>query len=143
MVRNVLALVLGLILGGIANMALVTVSTVMNPLPEGVVPNDLEAVREHMLEHPMPTGALLMVLAAHSGGSFVSGLVCGLVARRRWYRAAFGMGVLWMCGGIYMLTVLPSPPWFAVADVLLYVPAALAGVQLGGSRADGLSDNIA
>ena len=34
-----------------------------------------------------------------------------------------------------MLMMLPAPIWFAVADVLLYVPGALLGVKLGGGFA--------
>jgi hypothetical protein len=40
---------------------------------------------------------------------------------------------LWLCGGVAMLMMLPAPPWFAVADVVLYIPAALVGVKLGGA----------
>ena len=80
----------------------------------------------------MPTGALLMVLVAHAGGSLVSGLVCGLIAMRTWYIAAIGMGILWTCGGVAMLMMLPSPIWFAIADVVLYIPAAVLGVVVGG-----------
>jgi hypothetical protein len=75
----------------------------------------------------------LVVLAAHAGGSFVSGFVCGVIARRPWYLAATILGILWTCGGIAMLTMLPAPTWFAIADVVLYIPAALAGVKLGSA----------
>ena len=34
---------------------------------------------------------------------------------------------------VSILMMLPAPTWFAVADVLLYVPAALWGARLGGS----------
>ena len=113
-------------------MALVKLSQAMYPLPEGLNPNDFEALRAHVEANGMPTGALLIVLAAHAGGSLVSGFVCGLIAGRAWYAAAVALGVLWMCGGIAMLMMLPSPIWFTVADVLLYIPAALLGVKLGG-----------
>ncbi|WP_182869140.1 hypothetical protein [Stieleria mannarensis] len=132
MIRNVVAIVAGLIAGSIFNMALVSVSHVVYPLPDGIDPNDFEAFRTHVETNGMPTGALLIVLAAHAGGSFVSGLVCGLVAKRAWYIAAGILGILWMCGGISMLMMLPAPIWFAVVDIVLYVPAALLGVRLGG-----------
>ena len=70
---------------------------------------------------------------AHAGGSLVSGFVASLIARRAWYKAAAGMGMLWMCGGLFMLTVLPCPVWFAVADIILYVPAALLGARMAGT----------
>jgi len=63
----------------------------------------------------------------------VSGFVCGLIAMRSWYVAAGLLGLLWMCGGIAMLMMLPAPVWFAVADVVLYIPAALLGVKFGGA----------
>jgi hypothetical protein len=133
MTRKILAVVLGIVAGGAFNMARVMASHAVYPLPEGIDPNDFEALKAHVTVHGMPTGALIMVLIAHAGGSFVSGFVCGLIARRCWYAAALGMGILWMCGGIYMLMMLPSPTWFAVADVVLYIPAALLGVWLGGT----------
>lgn len=132
MIRKVLALLSGLIAGGVFNMALVSVSHVMYPLPQGIDPNDFEAFRAHVEANGMPTGAMMIVLGAHAGGSFVSGFVCGLIARRSWYIAAVILGVFWTCGGIAMLMMIPAPIWFAVADVLLYVPAAVGGVMLGG-----------
>jgi hypothetical protein len=133
MVRKILAVLIGIVAGSVFNMAIVTLSHTVYPLPEGIDPNDFDAFRAHLETSGMPTGALLMVLSAHAGGSFVSGLSCGLIAKRAWYVAAVALGLLWMCGGIAMLMMLSSPIWFAVADVVLYVPAALLGVRLGGA----------
>jgi hypothetical protein len=136
MARNILAVVIGLFVGGAFNMGLIEVSHSVYPLPEDLDPNDFEAFRAHLEAKPMPTGALLFVLAAHSGGSLVSGFACGLIAMRSWYRAAIGLAAFWTCGGIFMLFLLPSPVWFAVTDILLYVPGALLGVKLGGTLRD-------
>ena len=133
MIRKILAVLIGVVAGSVFNMAIVTLSHAVYPLSEGMDPNDFDAFRAHVAANGMPTGALLMVLVAHAGGSFVSGLLCGLIAKRPWYVAAVALGLLWMCGGIAMLMMLPSPIWFAVADVILYVPAALLGVRLGGT----------
>lgn len=131
--RKILAVVLGLIAGGVFNMALVQVSNTVYPLPAGVDPNDFEAFSAHVKANGLPSGALLIVLAAHAGGSFVSGLVCGWIAKRAWYLAAAFLGFLWTCGGASMLLMIPAPLWFAVADLLLYIPAALLGVKLGAA----------
>lgn len=133
MLRKIAAVVIGIIAGGLFNMAIVTLSHAVYPLPEGVASGTFADFQAHVEAHGMPTGALLMVLAAHAGGSFVSGLVCGLIAGRPWYVAAGGLGFFWTCGGVTMLMMLPAPTWFAVADVALYVPAALLGVTLGGA----------
>ena len=133
MIRKILAVLIAVVAGSVFNMTIVTLSHTVYPLPEGIDPNDFDAFRAHVEANGMPTGAMLMVLVAHAGGSFVSGLLCGLIAKRSWYVAAVALGLLWMCGGIAMLMMLPSPIWFAVADVVLYVPAALLGVRLGGA----------
>ena len=133
MIRKTLAIIIGIVAGSAFNMAIVTISQAVFPLPAGIDPNDFEAFKAHIEAHGMPTGALILVLAAHAGGSLVSGFVCGLIAMRSWYVAAIGLGLLWTCGGIAMLMMLPAPTWFAVADVVLYVPAALLGVRLGGA----------
>ena len=136
MIRKILAFLLAFLLGWIAgaifNMTLVHVSHVVYPFPEGVDPNNFEAIKAHVVANGLPTGALMIVLMAHAGGSFVS----GLVAMRSWYLAAAILGAFWTCGGIAMLMMLPSPTWFAVADILLYVPGALLGVKLGGALTD-------
>jgi len=133
MIRKVLAVLFGIVAGGVFNMAIVTVSNAVYPLPDGIDPNDFNAFKAHVEAHGMPTGALVMVLVAHAGGSLVSGFVCGLIATRSWYVAGIGLGILWTCGGIAMLMILPAPTWFAVADVVLYIPAALLGVWTGGA----------
>lgn len=133
MIRKILAVIFGAIAGSAFNMALVTLSHVVYPLPAGIDPNDFEAFKAHVEAHGMQNGALLMVLLAHAGGSLVSGFVCGIIARRAWYVAAVALGVLWTCGGIAMLLMLPSPVWFAALDTLLYVPAAVLGVKWGGA----------
>jgi hypothetical protein len=132
MLRKILAVAIGWVAGSVFNMAIVMVSNAVYPLPDGVDPNDMDAIRTHLQTHGMATGALILVLVAHIGGSFVSGLVCGLIARRAWYLAAVCLGILWTCGGVTMLMLLPAPTWFAVADTALYIPAALIGVALGG-----------
>ncbi len=130
--RHILSVILAIVAGSIVNMALVKVSQVVYPFPADVDPNDMESFRAYVEANGLPTGALLIVWAAHAGGSFVSGLVCGLVARRAWIAAAVALGFLWTGGGVAMLMMIPAPMWFAVLDTLSYIPAALAGVMVGG-----------
>ncbi len=132
MFRKIVAFVLGVVAGSAFNMALVTLSHAVYPMPDTVDPNDFEAFRAQIEANGMPVGAMLIVLAAHAGGSLVSGFVCALIATKPWYSAATALGTLWMSGGIAMLMMLPSPIWFAVVDIALYIPCALLGAKLGG-----------
>lgn len=133
LLRKIIAVVIGIVVGSVFNMAVVTSSHAVFPLPAGVDPNDFEEFKAHVEAHGLPTGALILVIIAHAGGSFVSGFVCGLIARRPWHAAAIGLGLLWTCGGAAMLFMLPAPAWFAVADIALYIPAAVLGVRWGGA----------
>ena len=137
MLRKILAIVLGIVIGSVVNMAFIQLSHSAYPLPEGVDPNDFEAFKAYVEAHGLPTGALLIVLVAHAGGSFASGFVCGAIVRKPWYLAAALLGILWTVGGVAMLLMLPSPTWFAVTDVALYVPAALFGTWAGGKLIGG------
>ena len=134
MARKITAVVVGFIAGNLFNAAFIIASILVFPLPDGVSPFTApEKFQEHVAENGLPTGALIFVLIAHAGGSFVSGLVCGLVAMRAWYVPALCFGIFFTIGGIYNLTQIPSPTWFAITDIVLYIPAALVGVMIGGA----------
>lgn len=132
MLRKILAIVLGMVIGSVVNMMFVQLSNSVYPLPEGVDPNDFEAFKAYVEAHGLPTGVLLIVLIAHAGGSFASGFVCGAIVKKPWYFAAALLGILWTAGGVAMLLMLPSPIWFAITDVAFYIPAALFGTWAGG-----------
>lgn len=56
MIRKILAIVTGIVLGGGFNLAMVMASHAVYPLPEGVDPNDFSAFRTHVIAHGLPTG---------------------------------------------------------------------------------------
>jgi len=59
-------------------------------------------------------------------------LVAKLVLKHK-MNFAFGIGVFFLMGGIYMSTLLPAPTWFTVLDlVVAYLPMAWLGGKLGG-----------
>jgi hypothetical protein len=48
MLRNVLAVIAGIVIGGLVNMAIIAVSPSLIPLPAGVSPNDPESLSKAM-----------------------------------------------------------------------------------------------
>ena len=48
------------------------------------------------------------------------------------YFMAAVLGLLFLLAGIANLMMIPHPVWFAVMDVLLYLPMALTGSWLAG-----------
>lgn len=125
--RNVLAFVVGVIVGGAANMGIIILSSTLIPLPEGVNPNDMESINANIhLYRPIH---FLMPWLAHAMNAFLGGLVGAWLAASHKMHIALGIGALTMVGGIAACFMIPAPAWFMVADLALaYIPMAwLAG----------------
>ncbi len=95
------------------------------PLPEGSNMNDMTAIAEYI--KIAPTGALLMVIVAHIGGTFLAGISTALVSKNN--ITTYIVGGFFTLAGIYNLYMLPSPWWFSI-EVILYLTAAFYGYNL-------------
>ena len=125
--RNVLAVLLAIIAGGIANMGIIMLSGSIIPPPEGVDPSDMESIKTNM--HLFEAKHYAMPFLAHAAGSFVGALVAALLAVTHKMKFAIGLGIWTLVGGIMAATMIPAPTWFIVLDLgLAYIPTAwLAG----------------
>lgn len=125
--RNVLAVLAGVIVGAAGNMGVITLSGSIIPPPEGVNSADMESIKQSM--HLFQPIHFLMPFLAHAAGSFVGALVAALIAATHKMKFAIGLGIWTMVGGIMAATMIPSPTWFIVVDLgLAYIPTAwLAG----------------
>ena len=127
--RNILAVIAGVFAGGAANMAIITISGSVIPLPEGIDPNNMESLKENM--HLFEPIHFLMPFLAHALGSFVGALVAAMIAASHKMKFAIGLGVWTMIGGIMAATMIPSPTWFIVADLTLaYIPTAFVAGKI-------------
>lgn len=132
--RNVLAVIAGVIAGWIANMGLIMLSGSIIPPPEGVNPSDMESIKANM--HLFEAKHFIMPFLAHSMGAFVGGLVAALVAVSHKMKFAMGLAIFTMLGGIAAAFMIPSPTWFIVVDLTLaYIPMG----YLAGKIAEGKS----
>ena len=130
MVRRITGVVVGLIAGGLGVFLIEGISSFMYPAPPGFDWQDREAVRQFVVA--LPAGAFLIVLAAHGIGTFLAGFTCAAIVQERWLAGPIIIAALLLLGGISNLLMIPHPIWFATVDVLLYIPAALAGGRIGG-----------
>ncbi|TWT56999.1 hypothetical protein KOR42_03560 [Thalassoglobus neptunius] len=123
--RKLVGILGGLIVGFAWNMALVILSSFLFPLPPGVDLNDADAFAAYV--ETLPPTAFLIVLLAHAGGAFVGGYICELIVAQNWLAGPICIGTLTLLGGITNLMMISHPIWFAIADVILYLPAAIFG----------------
>jgi hypothetical protein len=130
LVRNVLALVLGALVGGSVNMTLITLGTALIPPPPGVDVTQAEALAQSI--HLFEPRHFVMPWLAHALGTGVGAFVAYLVAASHKAAFAWAIGALFLCGGIAACFMIPAPAWFIALDLLLaYLPMAWFGIRLG------------
>ena len=132
-VKNVLAVIIGIMVGWIVNMFIVMMSGQIVPMPEGVNPNDLESLKASA--HLFKPIHYLMPFLAHALGTLVGAFMAAKVAAKNPARIGLIVGVFFLLGGILAATMIPAPIWFIIADlVLAYIPMSMLGARLAGNR---------
>lgn len=133
--RRMAALVAGFVVGSVVNMALVKAGPLLVPAPGGVDTSTMEGLKATM--HLFGPQHFVFPFLAHALGTFAGALVACLLAPDRTAGPAYGVGVLFLAGGIAASAMLPAPLWFIALDVLLaYLPMAwLAQRLVRGPRA--------
>lgn len=137
MLRRFIGVIVGLCVGFLAVLLVEGLSLLFYPFPSGLDMTDAQAMQRYV--ENLPAGALVLVLMAHIAGSFAGAFACAAVVRHRWTTGSLLIGTLLLVGGLVNLVRIPHPVWFAIADVIVYIPFSLlggsAGLRLFGSRA--------
>ena len=127
--RSILAVVIGWIVGSAVNMGLVSVGHSVYPL-EGVDINDMEALAAAMPN--FTAEQFIFPFLAHALGTLVGAAVAALIASRHRMRVALIVGAIFFVGGIVVNFMLPAPTWFKALDIILaYLPMAWIGGRIG------------
>jgi hypothetical protein len=130
-VRNILAVVAGLVVGSTVNMGIIMISGSIIPPPEGVDNTTMEGLKAGM--HLFQPKHFIFPFLAHALGTFVGAFVATMIAATHKMKFALVIGVIFMAGGIANVIMLPSPTWFTVLDLAgAYLPMGyLAGKLIG------------
>ncbi len=132
-IRNILGFILGMFIGSVVNMALISLNGSVVPLPEGIDPQDIESLKANIDRFSIANS--LVPIIAHAAGALAGAFVATKICLS--YQKTFSLviGGLFMMGGIAMIVMLPqTPTWVAVLDLVLYIPSALLGWKLAGSK---------
>jgi hypothetical protein len=130
LIRNILAILAGIVVGGAVNMALVTLSPTLIPPPPGVDVTNAESLAKAM--HLFEPRHFLMPFLAHAIGTLAGALVAYLIATVHKTRFSYAIGVIYLCGGIAASFMIPAPMWFITLDLLAaYIPMAWLSNQIG------------
>ena len=128
--RNVLAVIAGLFVGGVVNMGIISISDLVIAPPAGVDVSDMESLKANM--HLFGPKNFIFPFLAHAVGTLAGGYAAARIAGTRKMSMALIVGAVFLLGGIMMVISVGGPIWFSVLDlVVAYIPMA----WLGGSLA--------
>lgn len=128
--RVILAIVAGVVIGGVVNMALVMLGSAIVPAPEGVDPASMESVAASA--HLYQPKHFLFPFLAHAIGTLAGATAAHLIAARYRDTVAWIIAGLFFAGGVAAATMIPAPVWFIASDlVLAYFPMALIATKIG------------
>ena len=132
--RNILAVIVGLFVGGLVNMGLIMIGGSLIPPPPGVDVNDIVSINAHIHEYSLVQ--IMVPFFAHALGTLVGAFVAVKIAVSRKMMLALIIGAFNLLGGIMAVRMIPdSPMWFSTLDlVVAYIPMALLGWRLGSRK---------
>jgi hypothetical protein len=125
--KNILAVIAGLLIGGVVNMALVVIGPKVIPPPEGAILTTMEGLKAAM--PLMQPKHFLFPFLAHALGTLVGAMITALIAANHKMKFAIAIGICFLIGGIMNTVLLPSAPmWFNALDAIVaYIPMAYLG----------------
>ncbi|HEY8404538.1 MAG TPA: hypothetical protein VIK71_07995 [Flavobacteriales bacterium] len=131
--QNILGLILGILIGSLVNGWIITISGNIIPPPEGADLTTPEGLIQAMAI--MQPKHFVMPFLAHAIGTLVGAFIAAKIAATHKRTFALVVGVVFLIGGIYMVTILPSPLWFNVLDLAVaYIPMAYIGWLLATTK---------
>src|SRR5687767_1828682 len=98
LLRNVLAVLAGVVIGSAVNVALITLSPSFIPPPAGVDVNDPESLSKGI--HLFEPRHFLMPFLAHALGTLAGALAAYLIAAAHRTQMAYVIGAVFLCGGV-------------------------------------------
>lgn len=131
--KNTLVVIGALILGSLANMALIMISGWVIPPPEGGDVSSMEGLKATM--HLFQPKHFIFPFLAHAVGTLVGAFVAAKFAVSQHKNLALLIGTLFFIGGATNVYLLPAPMWFNILDlVVAYFPMAIWGYTLATKK---------
>jgi hypothetical protein len=132
-VRNILAVVAGAVLGSLVNGAIITLGHSIIPPPEGADLTTMEGFKVAIaLFEPKH---FVMPFLAHAVGTLVGAFLAAKIAGSYKIRMALIVGLLFFIVGLINVLSVPAPLWFDILDLgAAYLPMAFLGGMLAVGR---------
>lgn len=130
--RNLLGFIAGLVVGMAANIFFINISGKVIALPEGVDPNNFEALKASIAKGDFEFKHYIMPFIAHASQALLGAFICTKIAASYQKILSLVLGVLGLAGGIGAAYMLCTPPMATTVDLIFaYFPMAWIGWKMG------------
>ncbi len=130
--RSILAVVAGIVTGGLLISGVEMISNMVYPLPADADPSDMEAMAAHIAT--LPSGAFLFVLAAWAVGTLCGAWVAAKIAGRSFIVHGAVIGTVFLLLGVANMLMFPHPIWVWIAGIAIFIGCGYAGGRLAAAR---------
>ncbi len=127
MFRKILAVLAGLLTGGTLILLMESGGRWLHPLPDNIKPDDTNALISHAVSAPV--SSKLWVLSGWALAAMVGGFVATWVSRERRNSSAMTMAGIFLVLSAVNMVVIPSPWWFWLLGISLWIPLSLFGYR--------------
>lgn len=135
LVRNILAVITGAIVGMAANMGMLVLLNKLIPAPDGVDFNNMETIVAAMEAGKYELKHFITPFVAHSAQALAGAFVAVKLGANNYLTLAIIIGIFSLIGGIAAVVMIPAPLWYNIVDlVFAYIPMAYFGWILAGSK---------
>lgn len=125
--KSGLAVLAGIFVGGIANFGIIILCSSIIPPPDGVDVSNIESIKANI--HLYKPIHFLFPFLAHSLGTFSGAVLAIKISKQT--KIAYMVALVFLYGGISMVTQVPSPMWFTVLDLgIAYIPMAWLATKM-------------
>ncbi|MFT4533925.1 MAG: hypothetical protein ACI9P5_001277 [Saprospiraceae bacterium] len=131
LLRNILAVLAGLVIGGIVNSGIITLGPNLISAPDGVDPNDIESIKANIDLYGWKH--FIIPLLAHALGTLAGAFVAVKLGISKQKTLAYIIAGLFLIGGLLMAIMIPEFWMFSIIDLLIaYFPMGILGWMLAG-----------
>lgn len=125
-IKNIIAVIVGIVVGSAVNMGIVMISGSIIPPPEGGDITTMEGLKATM--HLFEPKHFVFPFLAHALGTLVGAFVAAKIAASHKIKMALIIGAFFFVGGVVNISMLGGPIWFSVLDLAVaYIPMAFLG----------------
>ncbi len=132
MIRKYISIFVGIISGVITLFLIELIGHLLYPPPTDFDFKDVEALKEYTKSAPIIV--FIILILAYAIGSFIGGLITGIISKEKKIDNAVTVGGILLGLGTYNLFSMPHPTWVIICALIVFIPFSWYGGKLSDKK---------